>query len=65
MSSGRIGTRGSSRPVAARMAAASAGVDERVGGSPTPLAPKGAPGSGSSTSAAMRTSGASRAVGIR
>ena len=37
--SGRIGTRGSSRPVAARTAAATAGPDEIVGASPTPRSP--------------------------
>ena len=39
MSSGRTGTRFSSRPVAARIAATIAGVLEIVGGSPTPFAP--------------------------
>jgi hypothetical protein len=39
MSSGRTGTRLSSRPVAARIAATIAGVLEIVGGSPTPFAP--------------------------
>src|SRR5206468_2065927 len=47
-SAGRTGTRVSATPEAARMAATTAGVDETVGGSPTPFAPKGAPGSGSS-----------------
>ena len=46
MSWGRTGTRGSGRPVAARMAAATAAVDEIVRGSPMPFAPNGAPGSG-------------------
>jgi len=40
-SSGRIGARVRSRPVAARMAATTAAVDETVGGSPIPLAPNG------------------------
>ena len=40
------------RRLAARIAATIAGVDEIVGGSPTPLAPKGAPGSGSSINVA-------------
>ena len=39
MSSGLTGTRTSSTPVAARTAATMAGVEEIVGGSPTPLAP--------------------------
>jgi ribosomal protection tetracycline resistance protein len=39
MSSGRTGTRVSSRPVAARSAETTAAVDTTVGGSPTPLAP--------------------------
>jgi hypothetical protein len=39
MSSGRIGTRVSWRPVAERTAAAMAGVEEMVGGSPTPRNP--------------------------
>ena len=64
MSRGRTGTRVHGAPVAARMAATIAGVDEIVGGSPTPFAPNGAPGSGSSISAAS-TVGASSAVGIR
>ena len=46
MSSGRTGTRFSSRPVAARIAATMAGVLEIVGGSPTPFAPYGASGCG-------------------
>ena len=50
MSSGVTGTRASSRPVAARSAAATAAVETTVGGSPTPLTPYGASGSGSSTS---------------
>ena len=37
--SGRTGTRVSARPVAARIAATIAGVDEMVGGSPTPRMP--------------------------
>ncbi len=52
MSDGRTGTRDRSRPIASRIAATIAGVDEMVGGSPTPLAPSGAIGSGCSTSAA-------------
>ena len=39
MSSGRTGTRASATPDAARTAATIAGVDEIVGGSPTPFAP--------------------------
>jgi hypothetical protein len=39
MSSGRTGTRGSSRPVASRSAATIAAVETTVGGSPTPLSP--------------------------
>ena len=39
MCSGRIGTRRSGLPVAARIAAATAGPDEIVGGSPTPRTP--------------------------
>ena len=50
MSRGRTGTRTHGAPVAARIAATTAGVDEIVGGSPTPFAPNGAPGSGSSIS---------------
>ena len=49
MSLGRTGTRSSAAPVAARMAATTAGVDEIIGGSPTPFAPNGASGSGCST----------------
>ncbi|NDH36465.1 MAG: DEAD/DEAH box helicase [Acidimicrobiia bacterium] len=64
MSCGRTGVRGSSRPVAARIAATIAGVTEMQGGSPMPLAPRGACGSGSSIIVAT-TSGASRAVGRR
>jgi amidase len=63
-SQGRTGTRVTSTPVAARMAATTAGVDEMVGGSPTPLAPNGAPGSGISMQVAS-TSGASAIVGMR
>src|SRR5205823_4793527 len=67
MSDGRTGTRGSSRPVAARMAATTAAPEEIVGASPTPLAPNGAPrcSSGSSIRAATRSSGRSSAVGMR
>ena len=50
MSSGRTGTRLSSRPVASRSAERIAAVETTVGGSPTPLAPMGADSSGSSTS---------------
>ena len=57
-----MGTRGKSRPVALRTAAAIAGVTEIHGGSPIPYAPKGACGSGSSIMIAT-TSGASSAVG--
>ncbi len=39
MSSGRTGTRASSRPVASRNAERTAAVDTTVGGSPTPLSP--------------------------
>ena len=39
MSSGRSGTRVSGRPVAARTAATTAGVEEIVGGSPIPRSP--------------------------
>jgi hypothetical protein len=39
MCSGRIGTRRNGFPVAARIAAATAGPDEIVGGSPTPRTP--------------------------
>jgi DNA-binding GntR family transcriptional regulator len=39
MSSGRIGSRESSRPHAARTAAATAAGEETIGGSPTPLSP--------------------------
>jgi hypothetical protein len=39
MSSGRTGTRVSGLPVAARIAATIAGVEEIVGGSPTPRRP--------------------------
>ena len=39
MSSGRTGTRASSRPVASRSAATIAAVDTTVGGSPTPFTP--------------------------
>ena len=48
MSDGRTGIRDSGLPVAARMAATTAGVEEMAGGSPTPFAPNGASGSGSS-----------------
>ena len=44
MCSGRTGTRASGRPVAARSADTTAGVDEIVGGSPTPRSPYGAAG---------------------
>jgi hypothetical protein len=47
-----------------RIAETTAGVEEIVGGSPTPFAPNGAPGSGCSISVAT-TSGMSSAVGIR
>ena len=46
------------------MAATIAGVTEMHGGSPAPLAPSGASGSGSSTNVAS-TSGMSRNVGSR
>src|SRR5258708_14825555 len=64
MSSGRTGTRLSSRPVAARIAATIAGVLEIVGGSPTPFAPYGASGCGCSITSAT-TGGMSSAVGSR
>ena len=63
MSRGRTGTRVHGAPDASRIAATTAGVDDIVGGSPTPLAPNGAPGSGSSMSTAS-TVGESNAVGI-
>src|SRR2546428_6117609 len=63
-SSGRTGTRLSSRPVASRSAARMAAVETMVDGSPAPLAPYGTPGSGSSMSTEM-TGGMSRMVGIR
>ena len=47
------------------MAEATAAVEEMVGGSPMPLAPNGAPGYGSSISAAIVTVGMSNAVGMR
>ena len=50
--------------MASRIAATTAGVAEMHGGSPTPFAPSGACGSGSSTSETS-TSGASSAVGSR
>ena len=64
MSCGRTGTRVSGLSVAARMAATTAGVELIVGGSPTPLAPKGPQSFGSSTRRAS-TAGASRNVGSR
>src|ERR1700730_14226644 len=64
MSAGSTGTRTQAAPLAARMAATTAGVEEMVGGSPIPLAPKGASGSGSSTKD-MTTLGTSSAVGMR
>lgn len=64
MSSGRTGTRVSSRPVAARSAETIAAVDTTVGGSPTPFTPYGASGSGSSISTDS-TGGMSSVVGIR
>jgi MFS family permease len=60
--SGRTGIRASSRPVAARIAATTAGVEEIVGGSPTPLRPYGASGSPSS-STSIRTGGMSGSSG--
>ena len=59
MSSGRTGTRVSSRPVASRSAETTAAVETTVGGSPTPFSPYGASGSGSSISTAA-TGGMSR-----
>jgi deferrochelatase/peroxidase EfeB len=70
MSAGRTGTRVSRRSArsararASRMAATIAGVEEIVGGSPTPLAPNGAYGSGCSIRVAT-TGGMSRNVGRR
>jgi hypothetical protein len=64
MCSGLIGMRGRSRPVAARMAAATAGPEEMAGGSPTPRRPYGACGSGYSR-ISTRIGGMSRIVGIR
>src|SRR6202030_1881004 len=52
MSSGRTGTRASSRRFATRSADRTAAVETTVGGSPTPLSPYGASGSGASTSSA-------------
>ena len=46
ISSGRTGTRRSGLPVASRIAATTAAVETTVGGSPTPLTPYGASGSG-------------------
>src|SRR3984893_2707747 len=51
ISSGRTGTRESSRPVASRNAATIAAVETTVGGSPTPFTPYRASGSGGSTGA--------------
>ncbi len=64
MCSGRTGTRVSGRPVAARIAATMAGVEEIVGGSPAPRSPYGACGSGYSRMAS-RIGGMSRMVGMR
>ena len=64
MSSGRTGTRVSGRRVAARMAERIAAVETTVGGSPTPLTPYGASGSGTSTSS-IATGGMSSVVGSR
>jgi hypothetical protein len=64
MSVGRTGTRSICLPIASRIAATMAGVLEMVGGSPTPFAPSGAIGSGSSISVTI-TSGMSRNVGSR
>src|SRR5262249_31312027 len=64
ISSGLTGMLVRSSPVAARIAAAIAGPEEIVGGSPTPRRPYGACGSGySSTSICI--GGTSRMVGIR
>src|SRR6266851_10339156 len=62
ISSGRTGTRLSSLPVAALMAATIAGVLDIVGGSPTPFAPYGASGCGCSMST-VTTGGMSSVVG--
>ena len=64
MSSGRTGTRVSSRPVASRSAEATAAVAATDGGSPMPFTPYGASGSGTSIST-VSTCGMSSAVGIR
>ena len=58
------GTRLSSFPEAARIAAATAAVEEMVGGSPTPFAPKG-PHDPSLSIKRASTSGASRMVGSK
>ena len=62
MCSGRIGEAGSGSPVAARIAAATAGTALHSGGSPAPFHPKGSRGSGTSTYSET-TSGASTIVG--
>ena len=64
MCSGRIGTRRSGTPHACRMAAATAGPEEMVGGSPTPRTPYGACGSAYSSTATF-IGGVSRMVGMR
>ena len=64
MSCGRTGQRSIDFPTALRIAATIAGVTEIHGGSPTPLAPIGACGSGSSIIDAI-TVGASSAVGSK
>src|SRR5690606_40499793 len=63
-SCGRTGTRESGLPVASRMAATIAGVEESVGGSPAPRSPYGAAGSGFSR-IVSGIGGTSRIVGIR
>src|SRR2546421_6534521 len=63
-SSGLTGAGRSSRPVAFRNAATTAAGTTTVEGSPTPLAPYGKPGSGSSMISEI-TGGISRMVGTR
>ena len=62
--SGLTGVRFRSKPVAWRMAATTAAVEDTVGGSPTPLAPKGPNELGSSMTSILM-GGASRKVGSR
>lgn len=62
--SGRTGVLFNSKPVAFRMAARTAGVDDRVGASPTPRSPYGAWSSASSSTSTGMV-GVSRIVGMR